>query len=452
MSQDTEHDDSTARLDEEVDIALRRAWHREPGEIPPGDFAERVMSAASDPSARARRPAVLMAVAAIAAAAVLAVFVLALRLWPPSSSSEDAYEARDRLSVGLRGRGVAVLEPGAQLRWAPRDGRPRWEQARGAIFFRIDKGTPLIVSTPAGDVAVLGTCFRVEVDPMTLSRQSKAAFGLGAALAAAVVVTVDEGRVRLANGKGQIELGPGEQGSLSATTPPQKEAQPALPAGHRLPPPAFLPPPGASEGELRERIDRQEKELAELRATAARKRESEGSYVNPSREELLARVGRCEIRYDYPQGLDHSRPPTLTAKEAKRLGLSAGQQEAYDEAVKQVYSAHEQTLRQLYKELTGDEKAAQQMPPGELLADIRDRGAEPRINRKLAEELAGLAAPPADVSNVSVRERLLRHMLTVGDEYERKIAEVIGPEQAHKLRTDGNGWGAKSIYNGCPGH
>ena len=248
---------------------------------------------------------------------------------------------------------------------------------------------------------------------------------------------------------GQVELGPGERGSSNAGAAPHRAEEPVAPAPVKWRPPVFVPPAGAAEAVLRETIAAQEKELRELRAAAAANHpEPKGPFAHPSHEELLARVARCEIRYDYPSNLDLSRPPKLGEGKASELGLSAAQREAYDQAMSEVYSAHAQTMRRLYVELTGDEKTAQQLTRGQLLADIRDRQRDAALNRKMAEELAGLASPPADVSQASVRERMLRHMLTLGDDVEQRLAAVIGPEEARKLR--GESWGSRSVYSGCP--
>ncbi len=78
---------------------------------------------------------------------------------------------------------------------------------------------PFVVHTPAGVVRVTGTCFRVEVSDMKLiNRQNLSGAAVGAALGAAVVVTVYEGRVLLARDKGggEVELRPGQSAQMTA--------------------------------------------------------------------------------------------------------------------------------------------------------------------------------------------------------------------------------------------
>lgn len=92
-----------------------------------------------------------------------------------------------------------------------------------------------MVSTPAGDVIVRGTCFRVEVrDPMKPSKQHLVSGAIGAAAATVVMVAVYEGRVVLASEKGQVELAAGQQGTAVAGRAPrvidEAEASAAAPS------------------------------------------------------------------------------------------------------------------------------------------------------------------------------------------------------------------------------
>ena len=68
--------------------------------------------------------------------------------------------ADTRREIVVGSRAVAVAEPGAHLRWRGDD----VTQDAGDIFYRVERGERFVVHTPAGDVAVLGTCFRVRVE------------------------------------------------------------------------------------------------------------------------------------------------------------------------------------------------------------------------------------------------------------------------------------------------
>ncbi len=156
---------------------------------------------------------IAVGVAAAAIAAALAIVLLG------RSGSGHAAAAR-RQTVALSGRAVAVLEAGAALSW-----RRSWagiavEQPRGDVFYRVDRGGPFQVRTPAGTVVVTGTCFRVVV------RTGRAA---DAAAPVSVLVLVYEGRVTLANASGGIDLAAGERGEARPQEPPQARPLPGDP-------------------------------------------------------------------------------------------------------------------------------------------------------------------------------------------------------------------------------
>jgi hypothetical protein len=70
--------------------------------------------------------------------------------------------------------------------------------------------------------------------------------------------------------------------------------------------------------------------------------------------------------------------------------------------------------------------------------------------KHLAEERAGLAAPPTDTRNQSVVERLFRLETSAGGVLEQLLATDLGPHKAHPIR--GAGWpgGDDAILSGCP--
>src|SRR4029079_5784500 len=92
----------------------------------------------------------------------------------------------ERTTTRIGARGVAVVEPASDLTWNVDDrGAARVDQRTGNVFYRVEHGAPFIVHTPAGDIRVTGTCFRIEVDSMN-TKQKMIASGLtGAALSSA---------------------------------------------------------------------------------------------------------------------------------------------------------------------------------------------------------------------------------------------------------------------------
>ncbi|HUH01028.1 MAG TPA: FecR domain-containing protein [Kofleriaceae bacterium] len=149
----------------------------------------------------AARPRSLRWSVVLLAAIGAVMIVLASRRSVPDTIG-GAVEATERTTHQIGRRGVAVLEPGAAIRWiVERGGETLVWQPRGEVFYRFDRGRNVRVETPAARIDVLGTSFRVISDG-----------------AARLTVRVDEGRVRVtANDGRQQEAGPGENIELSAT-------------------------------------------------------------------------------------------------------------------------------------------------------------------------------------------------------------------------------------------
>jgi hypothetical protein len=379
---------------------------------------------------------------------------VALRLRARPGPDEGAHVASAREELALDGRGVAVLEAGSVLRWMRDGGGTHWRQERGNVFYRVDRGGAFRLGTPAGDVSVLGTCFRVEVDPMKLERQGKIGFVAGAALSAVVAVTVYEGHVRLANGQGQVELGAGEHGLLADGTPAR------LPA--TAPPPAATVPPRlvnasppmvtAELHELREQVAAQAEELARLKADRERQHGPAGPYVEVSKEELLARAARCELRYEIPRVLE-AQPWTISENSARELGLSDTEREAMNETFAEVHASAAAQLRALYVEAGGDAQTAGKLTGQSLMGEIVQklpRGEMQAARTRLSQERAGLVPPAAEAERTLV-ERVLRLMSGLGEQVERRLGERIGTERAHGLRVRKDGWegSSRSSSSGC---
>jgi hypothetical protein len=427
-----------------LDLLVREALRRTPEEPVPPDFAERVMGARRhEPPARRTRPSLWLGAIAVAAAA--AIVVAASR---PPADADHVATARQSISLG---RAVAVMEAGSALEL--RAGR--WSQRAGNVFYRVDHGGAFTLVTPAGEVVVLGTCFRVEVDPMRLVGQTKVGFVAGAALATAVVVTVYEGRVRLANGQGQRELEAGEQGSFAAGQAPRLVAasEPAVarPAAH---PPALVPPAAPAEIErLRATVAAQEKQLADLQQDLQRKGGGK-PWVDVPHDELVARASRCELRWEQPEINGYEVKP-LDEKNgwARTAGLSDTERDAYNEALKELQASVAGQLRPLFVEMTGDAAMAEKLPIGGLMGLMMEKApdsARIAARTQLSKERAGLAPSPADLAKTPVIERALRVVTGAGDELERRFGERVGADRARSLRRLRDGWpGGRSSMNGC---
>src|SRR5579859_784649 len=213
-----------------------RDWDAWDAQEPPRGFAERVVAAArreasddaplpseppAPPAAKARPRAGRVFAGLLLAAAMAAVIVFGI-----ARSRADAHgvaTAAERREVRVGSRALAVLEPGARVRW---DGDVV-EQSRGDVFWRVEPGARFVVHTPAADVTVKGTCFRVNVqggdggEPAAAAAEPSKdgqmngkdvkAGAVGAVIAATALVGVYEGKVAVSRAGQSVDLVAGQQ-------------------------------------------------------------------------------------------------------------------------------------------------------------------------------------------------------------------------------------------------
>src|SRR5258708_12384635 len=265
------------------------------------------------------------------------------------------------------------------------------------------------------EIFVTGTCFRVEVVPMTSFAKMTLSAAGGAAAASAVLVTVYEGRVRIASAGASSEVSAGEQARSEPGTPPRIVAHQGATPPALLAPPAETAPSATREdllqrtqeerariAALQSRVRELEKERARLLASQRPgEAETSGTPGRPpgskfqdfTQAELLAMAQTCELRMDIPP-IDRETwqmPPDLGA----RLHLSEDEQARVAAAVNQLRSDSFTKLRALYLEATGDAAGADSLEPMNMAAEIvhKSRGAD--IARAvIAPEPAGLPGPP----------------------------------------------------------
>jgi hypothetical protein len=357
---------------------------------------------------------------------------------------------------------VAVAEAGARLRWRVRSGDARVEQSQGSVFYRVEHGGAFVVSTPAGDVTVQGTCFRVEVEPM--KKQSLLAAGVGAVAATTILVSVYEGRVLLANEHGKATLSAGEQASARAGEAPVPVGNAQNDAVAQMN--GALASNSAAEGltrdQLLQRSEAQRAELDKLRArvheleagggSGDKKKDGDHSFFEPTKDELQAMAKDCKLKWDRP-GIGVN-PQTMGPQRASELGLSEQERAEINRVNAELNQRVLTQLRALYVEVTGDKAGADSLTPQALEEEIEQKSPENVVQQtyfRLSHERAGLQAPPADSAGQPPVERLMRMMTTLGDDYEQKLGAAIGPDRAHQLRADQGGWNSRSqSSHGCP--
>ena len=426
---------------------------------PPAGFADRVVAArpaAVDPLVRRTRRRRLAGGSAAAAAAAAAALVAygALGTHAGTHAAHGELAPRDRTTAQLGDRVVAVAEADASATWdiAP-DGAGEVTQRAGDIFYRVDRGGPLVVHTPAGDLHVTGTCFRVEVE-MNKSTQLILAGAAGAAVATGVVITVYEGHVIADTHTARTELSPGSR----------TELEPGGLGGRPHPDPVIASVAStfevatATRAQLAARIVAAETEIARLRTTLVAAQGSGagsddlvtslmGSGVGgrpwhaPSTDALRQWAAECHLRFDQPD---------LAPAAAGARGLTADELPEYNAAVQGVMQHFQALVRQLYVETTADSTGAESLSLDAMIEEIEDKAAPGEavaVRTRIARERAGLAAPPTDLSHASPVERLLRARATLGDDTEAAVSKALGPERAAAIR--GESWDNRNDLRGC---
>ena len=299
-----------------------------------------------------------------------------------------------------------------------------------------------------------------------IGKQQLVAAGFGAAIASTVLVSVYEGRVLLANEHGKTVLQAGEKGSAASGRAPDAVAQNSdgpTAKNYAVAQNSAPPPEGITREQLLTRDQQQRAELDKLRArvqelevaskSADGKKKDERPFFDPSKDELQQMAKDCKLKWDHPpvvsniDGMGFKNTPELGITDQEKAEIIKVRTEENARVLKE--------LRALYVEVTGDKAGAESLAPEALENEIMNKSPEAIVQQvfyKLSHERAGLMAPPASTAGEPAAERLMRMMTSLGDEYEQKLGAAIGPDRAHQLRTEQNGWGSRSQASvGCPG-
>lgn len=452
--------------DPEVARALA-AWTAQP---PPDDFADRVLAARDAGGPPARRRGRRLAAVAGAAALATAAAVAAVLVRAPRSASSGTLIAARRTTASLGHRGVVVAEPSTDLVWRIDDrGAAEVDQRAGDAFYRVEPGGPFVVHTPAGDVRVTGTCFRVEIEAPTtatsnaMNNHTKLLLSgvAGAAVASAVLITVYEGHVIAETRAARTELAAGTRATLTGdgTLVAGAGTGAGASSGGALAL-ADADDAHATREQLLVRTRAQNAQLIQLRARLAQlDRAPSGvqpladfdvpepgrTWHDPSPEKLAELAATCSVRFDEPN-LEHFAPLAEASEQ-----VSAGDLDAYNAAMTEVQKRWKDQVRNLYIEITGDAAGADSLSTTAMRQEIQDKsppGENSAILQRVSRERAGLDQPPADLSKASPLERMTRAYVQLGDQSEAALARRIGADRARAIR--GNAWGARYVTGSCP--
>lgn len=459
-------------------------WQAWPEGEPPAGFAERVAAARARaaaapvaanevlPQVPVRRPATwrLGALIGVAVALCIGLFVLVRGGKAPVGTAGGLAPSLARTSLTLPGEATLVAEAGAALTWrADAKGGVHVKQTAGDVFYRVAHGATFDVETPEGTVSVRGTCFRVRVGAAALAARSDdmgpksklaVAAMTGAAVSAAVLVFVYEGKVRLANARGQVDVSAGEAAQIVAGDAPARMEgdkpgdKPVVVAAASLPPDLRADPPAdatreqllARDAQLRAYLAGMEREHASLAKRAARAGKQPVYDLPP--DEWAAMAERCEVRFDNPGfGLE---APQVGPKQAEQVGLSDDERRKVNELARTENEGYVSAMRALYVEATSDVAGSETLDVRAMEQEIQEKSSPAESSaarRKIALEKAGRLPVPADTAGQSVIERYFRLVVGVGDGFQHELTGAIGAERARAFRDEL--YQNRSIMNGC---
>jgi ferric-dicitrate binding protein FerR (iron transport regulator) len=442
-----------------------RDWEAWDAQEPPRGFAERVVEAArrappprdapagapesADPHARPRSRASRVFAGLLLAAALAAVIVFGLVR--QRADSRGAIVASDRREVRVAGRAIAVLERGARVTW---DG-DAIEQTGGDVFWRVEPGARFVVHTPAADVTVKGTCFRVKVrggDEEMNARDVKSG-AVGAAIAATALVGVYEGKVAVSHAGQSVDLVAGQQAEAGPSGVrrvggPDDPAQAAAKAsGSESESEQALTQANANLADTvrdyrrkLEAIEAQKKKLEKQLAEAQAQLSDGGpskSEFDLSQEDWKELAKNGEVRMRVPclgsKG-DFSQTPTTLNK----LGLAPQDGPLIQAAYQKSYQRTWGVIEPLCSKALGgaDVSKIGQQACASILMDQAKAQDTARYNedvREVAEILAGTRQAPAPGQPV---DPILQAYLTLAREpqnIQSDLAQSIGPDDAKRL-------------------
>ena len=446
------------------------AW--EP-QLPPSDFAERVLGQVRAEAKVAPAPPAPAALPAKKPrrwgrdAGVVSLLALAAALAMRVTSAPDAHGetiAKDRIEVSLGSRALAVLEPGAQVKWDGDD----VVQSHGDVFYRVEPGARFRVHTPAGDVEVKGTCFAVKVRGEApsnkvvgadMNKRDVKSGVVGAALSALAFVAVYEGKVAVSHAGERVDLGAGEAAQVgsdgvkkSAAVGDGEKAFDAKVAANAANP-GETPLAQANENlvaqvsEYRSRLEAiaaQKIELEQKLKKSEEKLASDGAAPRTraeydlNQEDWAELAKKGEVKYRVPcfreSGWD------FTPKKLNDLGLAPQDGAPIKEAYKRSYDRLWKELRPMCAAAIGtsldviDKIGPDQCP--HLIYDAAarvDKDGAAEAHTQVAEIRAGLRAEPGPNEKVHPVMKLFLMLTNANRGFEGDLAKSFGPEEAHRL-------------------
>jgi ferric-dicitrate binding protein FerR (iron transport regulator) len=399
-----------------------------------------------------------------AASAGVAAFALAaavlLRVGGPPAHGEAI--ARERTEVAIGSRALAVLEPGANVRWNGDD----VTQSRGDVFYRVEPGARFIVHTPAGDVEVKGTCFTVKVRPIgpdgreetDMQKRDVKSGAVGAALSALAFVAVYEGKVAVSHASEHIDLragetaqtGPGGVKRTGATGEGEKAFEANVAAADDDPLGKANQNLVRQVGEYRSRLEAITAQKAELEAKLKRSEASltasqDGAPAvmkhdfDLSQDDWKELAKNGTIKYQMPCVNTKNEPWSPSPEKLNALGLApqdaATIKDAYAHSSQRVWG----TIKPLCAQAVGSADLAERIGPStciHLVVDIerdKGKGSVEEAMRQVGEIRAGTRPMPGPNEPSSPVAKLFLATTGASKDFEAELAQSFGPDEAHRI-------------------
>lgn len=426
------------RLADDVDLERWQAPRA------PRGFVDDVMGVVDD-ELRARRRRARFAKAAsvlAAAAAIAAILTFAARREIPSGS----IRADKREDVAITPRITVDVAPGAEIAWRG----DAVTQTSGDVFYRVERGGgPVTVATPAGDVEVLGTCFRVRVE----KTMRRATYGAAAAAGIAAMVAVYEGKVAVAHHGSRVALEGGDAAIVDDDGVRKMESARAAEAALDEAGAPADPVMAANADlvsqvkEYKLRLERIAGEKAavekQLEAATSRLRAEDGGGAPSPHAEYdltsddwkeLAKTG--SIKFRTPCALKSGWTPTPA--ELNRLALAPDDGPALHDAYARTYERMWGEIRPMCASMLTPAVADRLGVNGCASAIIairqsEDRGSLVASMHEVAEMRAGLRPLPAPGAKIDPVTRVFLMRTGELSRLEADLARSIGPAEAHRI-------------------
>jgi hypothetical protein len=184
-------------------------------------------------------------------------------------------------------------------------------------------------------------------------------------------------------------------------------------------------------------------------AAAPRNPLIEDTFYPASHEDLSALAKACTVRVDQPELLDST--PGAVGKASEAMNATPDEVRAMNDAMRALHESFRVRLRALYAEAMGH-PADNELSPRAMLGEFRDKRPPDAAGllTTIARERAGEIKPPATLADASPYERAQRMYFGLGDEFQDRVAQVVGPERASALRAASGGWKwSRSQFTGC---